>query len=367
VTIVGTLTRIRAAFHTRAAFGLGPVTAPVVVFVPLGALLGPAGANLLTVSALARLDVVVSIALATLGVFVGIATGHARGRVGRLMAAAAAEGCVTALVVAAATFWLLRTWALPLETSTLIAAITLGIAAAASAAPARSPDGGPLEVAAHVADLDDVLPIFAGAVVMSMLVSGTDRIAVDLLLTLGIGTTVGLAGWLLFERAEVPERGVFVLGTLALVAGAAAYVGLSPLLAGLVAGFIWARTPGHTDRLAARDLAKVQHPLIILLLLITGAGLQFTIVAVWLFAPYLLFRLAGKLLGGWVASRIAPLVAPSDLASYLVSPGVLGIAFALNVQQVAPAAAGPLVFAVALGAAFNELLALLVLPAGHHD
>ena len=367
MSAAGALTRLRSAFRTRAAFGLGPVTAPVVVFVPLGVLLGPSGANVLTVSALARLDVIISVALATLGVFVGIATGHARGRVGRLMAAAAAEGCVTALLVSGAIFLLLKIWGLPLETTPLVVAITLGIAAAASAAPARSPDGGPLEVAAHVADLDDVVPIVAGAVVMSLMLSGTDRIVQDILVTLGIGVTVGLAGWLLFERAELAERGVFVLGTLALVGGAAAYVGLSPLLAGLVAGFIWARTPGHTDRLAARDLAKVQHPLVILLLLIAGAGLQFTVVAVWLFAPYVLFRLAGKLLGGWVASRIAPLVAPSDLASYLVSPGVLGIAFALNVQQVAPAAAAPIVFAVALGAAFNELLALLVLPAGHHD
>lgn len=354
--------RVRHAFRTRAALGLGPTTAPVILFIPLGILLGPAGTNLLSASALVRVDPVISVALATLGVFVGIATGNARGGVARLMTAATAEGSITAVTVGAAMFFLLRAWQVPLDASTLAIAAALGIAAAASAAPAHESTGGPLEVAAKVADLDDVLPIFAGAVVLWELGPGSQRLGLDLLFTAGLGVAVGLAGWLLFERAEPAERGVFVLGTLAVVGGGAAYLGVSPLLAGLVAGFVWARTPGHTDRLAARDLAKVQHPLVILLLLIAGAGLQFTMMGVWLFAPYVLFRLVGKLLGGWVASRAAPLVAPSDLGSYLVSPGVLGIAVALNFHQVAPGAAGPVVFAVSLGAALSEILAVIVLP-----
>jgi hypothetical protein len=46
--------------------------------------------------------------------------------------------------------------------------------------------------------------------------------------------------------------------------------------------------------------------------------------------------MAGKLVGGWLASRMAPGVAPSDLGAYLIPPGVIGVAFALNLQQVAP-------------------------------
>jgi hypothetical protein len=74
------------------------------------------------------------------------------------------------------------------------------------------------------------------------------------------------------------------------------------------------------------------------------------------------FRLAGKLIGGWTASRVTAGVAPSDLGAYLVPPGVIGIAFALNLQQIAPDSAGSLVFAVALGALASELLALFVTP-----
>jgi hypothetical protein len=60
---------------------------------------------------------------------------------------------------------------------------------------------------------------------------------------------------------------------------------------------------------AADDLQKVQHPLVVLLLLTAGAALTPGTAGLWLFAPYVLFRMAGKLLGGWLASRIAPGVA----------------------------------------------------------
>ena len=70
----------------RAALGLRPVTAPVMVFIPAGILLGPAGAGVLSLNVLSHLDPVISIVLATLGVFIGIAAGTQRGAVSRLMA-----------------------------------------------------------------------------------------------------------------------------------------------------------------------------------------------------------------------------------------------------------------------------------------
>ena len=41
---------------------------------------------------------------------------------------------------------------------------------------------------------------------------------------------------------------------------------------------------------------------------------------------------------------------------------MIGIAFALNILQVAPGAAMPLVFAVSAGAIVSELLAVIVTP-----
>ena len=94
--------------------------------------------------------------------------------------------------------------------------------------------------------------------------------------------------------------------------------------------------------------------------LATGAG---CCAGIWLFAPYVVFRTTGKLAGGWLASRLAPEVAPSDLGAYLIPPGVIGIAFALNVLQVSPDHAAPIVFAVSAGAIVSELLAVVVTPA----
>ena len=349
--------------RTRAALGLRPLTAPVMLLVPIGVLLGPSGAALITRDALTHLDVVISVALATLGVFVGIALATQKGRVTRLVTAATLQGGITLVAVAAATYFLLQSWGLPLPISPMTAALALGIAASASAAPFV--DAGhdrAREVAASIADLDDVLPILAGGLLVSFVASGAEHLLRDLVVTLAAGLAVGVSGWLLFEDSDTAERGVFVVGTLALLGGVAGYLATSPLMTGLAAGVVWARTPGHTDRLAADDLRKVQHPLVVLLLVTAGASLEADMAGVWLFAPYVLFRIAGKLVGGWLASRVARGVASSDLGAYLIPPGVLGIAFVLNVRQVAGDAAAPLLVAVSLGAVVSELVALVVTP-----
>lgn len=359
----GALHRIRFPFRTRAALGLRPITAPVILFLPLGILLGPSGMTLLTPAALGHLDVVISIVLATLGVFIGIAAGTQRGPVGRLLTASSVEAAVTVLIVALTTYGLLQAWNMTTAIPPLLMSVALGLCASASAAPAiGSEDDRARRVAARVADLDDVLPIVAGGVVLAMIGTGALPAAWAVLLGAGLGAAIAFTGWLLFEQSEGAERDVFVLGTLALLGGSAAYLEISPLLAGLAAGWVWARLPGQTERVVAAHLSKVQHPLVVLLLITAGATLQISLAGVWLFAPYVAFRTAGKLIGGWMASRLTTEVTPSDLGAYLIPPGVIGIAFALNILQVSQQAALPLVFAVAAGAIVSELIALVVTP-----
>lgn len=362
-TLREALHRIAASFRTRGALGLRPVTAPVMVFIPLGILLGPAGGNIISHGALGHLDVVISVALATLGVFIGIAAGTQSGSVRRLMTASTVEAAITILAVAGATYVLLNAWQMPLGMTYALVALTLGVSASASAAPSvEEHDNLARRVAARVADLDDVLPIVLGGIVLSQL-GGSDRAALlDLGLSVGVGLGVAASGLLLFELSAGAERDVFVLGTLALLGGAAAYLDLSPLLTGMAAGWLWAQAPGQTEHVVAAHLRKVQHPLVVILLVTAGASLEVSMAGIWLFAPYVVFRTVGKLTGGWMASRLAPGVAPSDLGAYLIPPGVIGIAFALNVLQVAPGAAMPLVFAVSAGAIVSELLAVLVTP-----
>lgn len=354
---------MRALFRTRAALGLGPLTAPVMLFIPLGILLGPSGANVVSASVLAHMDAVISIALATLGVFIGIAAGRQMGAVRRLMTASSVEALMTIATVGGALYLLLTVWRIPLTMPYLLVALTLGICASASAAPSVRPDDdGARTIAARVADLDDVLPIVIGGFVVALLGQGEGPALLGAVGAAGVGIAIAVSGWLLFEQSEGAERGVFVLGTLALLGGCAAYLGVSPLLSGLAAGWFWALTSGHPDEVVAQELRKVQHPLVVLLLVAAGASIQPTTAGLWLFAPYVVFRFAGKLMGGWVAARIAPGVTPSGLGAYLIAPGVIGIAFALNVQQVAPEGSGAIVFAASVGAMASELLALMVTP-----
>jgi hypothetical protein len=358
----GGLSRTVNLFRTRAALGLSPAMAPIVLYVPLGILLGPAGTGILSLRVLGHLDAVISIALATLGMFIGMAAATQGGERKRLLVASTAEAAVTMVVVAGTIFFLLGTWAIPLVLDPGVVALALGVSAAASAAPpVTAGDEQARRIAARVADLDDVLPILAGAVVVASLSAVGMPAVLGVLAPLGIGLALAAAGWLLFEHSEGAERGVYVLGTIALLGGCAAYLSVSPLLAGLAAGWFWALTSGQTDEVVRRELRKVQHPLILLLLIAAGASLEISTAGIWLFAPYVVFRVAGKLIGGWFASRMAPGVAPSDLGAYLVSPGVIGIAFALNLQQVTPGM-GPLVFAVSLGAVASELVAVIVMP-----
>lgn len=362
----GAVRRITASLRTHGALGLRPVTAPVMIFIPLGMLLGPTGADVISRAALGHLDVVVSVALATLGVFIGIAAGTQRGSLGRLMTASTVEATVTMLVVGGAAYVLLHSWNMPLDITYALVALTLGVCASASAAPSvEENDTHARRVAARVADLDDVLPIVVGGVVLSLLGTGGRAAVMDVGLSIGIGLAVAASGLLLFELSAGAERDVFVLGTLALLGGAAAYLELSPLLAGLSAGWLWAQAPGQTEQVVAAHLRKVQHPLIVILLVTAGASLEISMAGIWLFAPYVVFRTVGKLTGGWMASRLAPGVASSDLGAYLIPPGVIGIAFALNVLQVAPGVAMPLVFAVSAGAIVSELLAVIVTPVPH--
>lgn len=355
-----------AAFQRRAALGLRPFTAPIAFLVPLGILLGPSGIGAISVQGLAHLDVVVTIALGTLGVFIGVEGTREQGTIRRLFAAAMLEAAITVAIVAGSVYILLGYWGAALELPALVVALALGISASASAAPGTEHGTNRQhEIAARIVDLDDVLPIVLGGIVLGAATSDPTWGLMTAALAIGVGLGVGICGWLLFERAQdLAERGVFVLGAITLLSGSAAYVDASPLLAGVAAGAFWVFAPGRADQLIARDLGKIQHPLVVLLLITAGAAMEHTLLGMWLLASYVTFRVCGKLIGGWAATRVARDIAPSDLGAHLMPAGVIGVAFALNLQQVGAEAAGPILFAVGLGAVVCEVLALaLISPA----
>jgi hypothetical protein len=362
---ISPLSWLLTLLRTRSALGLAPSLTPAIVFLPLGVLLGPRALGILSPVALANLDVAVTVALAVLGILVGIALGRQIGTAPRIFIAASLESFITIAAVAGATMYFATKTALPpFGAPLLVVALALGLCASASSATSADPDSEPAAaVATRVADLDDVLPI---AVATCALLPATSSPGEALLLVLApvvIGLAVGAIGWLVFDRADSGgERAVFVLGSVGLAGGAAAYLKVSPLTTGLVAGLCWTLLPGRADRIAQVDLGKVQHPLVVLLLVIAGALWKPDAIAIWLLAPYLLFRLAGKVVGAWASASLAD-VSPGDLASYLMPPGVLAIAFALNFRQLLGGSTGDtLLSAVAMGTAAFELFALAVVP-----
>lgn len=352
--------------RTRAALGLGPALAPAVLFVPIGMALGPSATNLLSPVVLASLESVVAIALAALGVFVGLALDVRAARDRGLFLAACVEAAVTVTVVSAAFWYLLTAWQIPLALPVSLTGLALGLCAAASSAAVADRDTSTHRVAARIADLDDVLPIVVGALVAVMLGASAPMpiwLATGWIFrTLMLGVAVGTAGWLLFERAHSrAERNVFVAGTLALLGGTTAFLDLSPLLAGLTAGLLWTWLPGRADRIVRNDLEKYQHPLIVVLLLVAGASCLYSREAIWISAPLVLFRLAGKLAGGWLAMRVQRVVTPGELGSHLLAPGLLGIALALHLHYVVRSAGMTAILtAVVIATLVSEALAVLL-------
>jgi hypothetical protein len=98
----------------------------------------------------------------------------------------------------------------------------------------------------------------------------------------------------------------------------------------------------------------VQHPLVVLLVLVAGARFGLWPGLALLVSVYLLFRIAGKMAGGWIARRIAGGDVPPRLGLYLVSPGVLAIAFGLNVIQAAGPDRAAVVLAVAVAGSIGS-------------
>lgn len=362
-----------APLRTRAALGLAPVVAPAVLFVPIGAFLGPSFTNVLTPSALGSLDAVVAVALAVLGVFVGLALDLRSVRERRLFAAAGVEAATTIFIVGGAFLVLLRAWGVPLSLPVLLVALTLGLCASASSAGSVDESSATHAVAVRIADLDDVLPIVvSGLIVVMFGAEPTMPVWLAtrwLFRTVMLGIAVGVAGWLLFERAHSrAERNVFIAGTVALLGGTASYIGVSPLLAGLVAGLLWVWLPGQADRVVRADLQRVQHPLIVVLLLVAGASCEFSREAVWLSGPLILFRLTGKLVGGWLATRLHGVVTAGELGVHLIAPGLLGIALALHLTQVTSTPGMTAVLTAVVAATLaSEALALVLRPSAEAD
>jgi len=343
----------------REFLGWSGRSAPVAVLLVMGFGLGPHGINLIA-PVMPLLDPAVPVALGALGVLVGLGLGNRGPNDWRLFGAAGLQPVATALAVGGVIAALALTVS-PVEPSEFWAAVLVaGICAATSL---TLPCGDPLEPrppTTRIQELGVLIPIVGGGLAFAWMRAGTASGALTLIGLASLVTVMlAAAAWLLLTRAtsDTEER-VFGLSGLLLVGGVADALSLSALFGGLVAGAFW-RLAGRQPRESIRrDVLFVQHPLLVLVLLLAGARAELSPVAWALGAAYLVARVIAQLAGGGLVRRVAGDSIPDDIGRRLLSPGVFGVAFALNAVSVIGPDAAVAHAAVVLGTIGSELVAV---------
>lgn len=343
------------------------MSAPVAMLLLAGMAAGPSGVNLLSPPVLAALGPLVPVAIAALGVIVGMGVGDRRTERPRLFIAAGLDAVLTAVLVAAAVALFLAGIGSGASPPLMIAA-ACGVCAATSVA---FPRGNPLEArppGVRVTEFGAVLPILAGALLLASLRAAGWLDAASLVVEAsGVTLALAAAGWLLLTRAETEtEERVFGVAVLLLVGGIAGALSLSALSTGLVAGVFWRFAGRHPRDTISRDIVLVQHACVVLVLIVAGARAVHTADSLTLAAVYLLARLLAKGAGGAVASRVIGASTPPGLSWRLLSPGVVGVAFALNALPIA-GDAGALVLAAVVAGTIAAEAAGVFLPAVRAD
>lgn len=325
-----------------------------------GIALGPEGLAILTPATLQSINPASPLALAVLGVAAGLNL-RLGGAGGRLFVAAQAQALTTAAVVGAGV-WLAGATVIGAEDFPpwwAVAAVLALCAATSSSLPSAEEE--PAQLSFKRIDTGDyILPIVAGGALLAAMRAVPPVPWWTLFAqTSAIALTVAVSGWLLLSTAVAPEQRIFFWGTLLLLGGAADYAASSALCAGLVAGLCWRRVSLTIRDHIHRDTAYLQHPLLVLVLLFAGANAEFTRAGGLLALIYLLLRIIGKLVGGWLAAT-AVRGLPDAARRSLVSPGIFGVAFALNVFWAAGESFVPVLTAVVIGTIASSLVGALV-------
>ena len=138
--------------------------------------------------------------------------------------------------------------------------------------------------------------------------------------------------WMSRYRPRREELVLFLLGTSALLAGAALQLQLSPLFVGAIAGTIVTNASRHRESVY-RLMAQWEQPVYMILLMLAGAFLRFP--SWWILPLALVYtglRFVGKVLGGGAVSIAVPLPfdAPKRLGLGLVPKGGISLAMALS-------------------------------------
>ncbi len=162
-------------------------------------------------------------------------------------------------------------------------------------------------------------------------------------------------------RCSQEDLVLYTLGVVVFSAGAAAFLMISPLFVTGVAGFILANVRGAKVRIL-RVLITLEKPFYIIVLLLGGAMLRFGDqwqIVLGLAAIYIILRIAGKALGGYVSYRLLrkPERLPVSIGLGVVSQGGIAVAMVVSFYRAFRSdMAGAILMIVLVAVFVNELL-----------
>ena len=158
-----------------------------------------------------------------------------------------------------------------------------------------------------------VLALAAGVAVVVLRDSPPALMFVAILGIVAVAICVALAGWLLVGQTDSDrEQQVFVIGSLLLLGGSAAYSSLSAVFAGVLAGIVWNAAGDLAKARIVQHLDYFQHPLFVVLLLTAGASITLSFDALAAVVIVAAFHAAGR-------PVTAPFPVPAGMAALAVA------------------------------------------------
>ena len=162
----------------------------------------------------------------------------------------------------------------------------------------------------------------------------------EIALAIGLGLVIGIPAAVLTGRLKKGEpQQTEALGVVFLTAGLAQWFDTSFLIAGMVAGAVIANFARHHGR-AFTEIEHLQWPFMMLFFLLAGASLQVeALLQIGLVgAGYVVFRVAGRIVGGWLGARLSDVPEP-ERAWYgpaLLAQAGVAVGMALVAAQTMP-------------------------------
>lgn len=340
LALLGLLPQLR---RVRAVLGFEHFIATGHLYLVIGGVLGPAGLGLVDDALLADLAPVFVFLLSWMGLIVGLRMELGLlGRVGSL--GIGLTGIAAALPAMLVPPFVASVPGLQESPSTLLVAggCAGGTAATAATYLLRGRQSSELSFVSVAAALDDwvivLLALVGFALARGLSLDAGAFVGASLL---AAGVTGAVVALLIPRLQQAGEELVVTIGAAALAGGVAAYLGLSTVVAGAVTGLVAANVAPRQR--GTRDLydlvTRVERPLYHAFVVLAGAVVSLRRPELWVpvTVAFMGARFLGKLVGGWVGTRLAgELTRAGRVAAAMLPMSPLALAVAVDLRLVHP-------------------------------